>query len=108
MTQPSTFAEWCIVELMGHRRLGGYVTEATIAGEGFLRVEVPGPAGEPIATQFFRPGSVYALTPVTEAMARAVAASNQPQPVSRWELPAPCPTDPPVRDFNDFDEEDQP
>lgn len=27
---------WFIVELMGHRRLAGYVTEQTIAGAGFL------------------------------------------------------------------------
>lgn len=81
------FEGWAILELMGHRRLGGYVAEATVAGAGFLRIDVPGEDG-PEATQFYSPSSVYCLTPVTEAMARAVAARNQPQPVQRWELPA--------------------
>ena len=90
------FEGWAILELMGHRRLGGYVKEATIAGAGFLRIDVPsdeanwGPDEAGVeATQFYPPSSVYCLTPVTEAMARAVAARNQPEPVQRWELPAP-------------------
>lgn len=36
------FEGWAILELMGHRRLGGYVSEATVAGAGFLRIDVPG------------------------------------------------------------------
>ena len=80
------FEGWAILELMGHRRLGGYVSEATVAGAGFLRIDVPGEDG-PTATQFYSPSSVYCLTPVTEDMARVVAARNQPEPVQRWELP---------------------
>ena len=34
-------------------------------------------------------GAVYCITPMSEAMARAVALHNQPEPVQRWELPAP-------------------
>jgi hypothetical protein len=36
------FEGWAFLELMGHRRLGGYVSEATVAGAGFLRIDVPG------------------------------------------------------------------
>ncbi|HET7486860.1 MAG TPA: hypothetical protein VFJ85_02960 [Acidimicrobiales bacterium] len=82
------FEGWAVLELMGHRRLGGYVAEATVAGAGFLRIDVPGEGDEPVASQFYSPSSVYCLTPTTEAMARAVAAHNVPQPVARWELPA--------------------
>lgn len=80
---------WFIIELLGHRRLAGYLTEQTIAGAGFLRVDVPGPNGDgdPIATQYFAPSSVYTLTPTTEAMARRVAESCRFQPVQQWELP---------------------
>lgn len=81
------FEGWAVLELMGHRRLGGYVQEATVAGAGFLRIDVPGGGDAPAeATQFYSPSSVYCLTPVTEAMARAVAGRNRPQPVQRWEL----------------------
>lgn len=80
---------WFIVELMGHRRLAGYVTEETIAGAGFLRVDVPGIGTDDgkVATQFFSPTSVYALTPTTESMARRVALNCLVEPVKAWELP---------------------
>ena len=84
-----SFEGWAILEVeqMGRRRLGGYVAEAAVAGAGFLRIDVPGEE-EPEATQFYSPSSVYCLTPVTEEMARAVAARSRPRPVQRWELPA--------------------
>ena len=86
-----TLQGWYIVELMGHRRLAGYLTEQTIAGAGFLRIDVPGPEGAPRATQFFAPSSVYALTPTTEAMARRVAQASVVEPVKEWELPKALP-----------------
>ena len=90
-----TYEGWSILELMGHRKLGGYVREQEIAGHGFLRIDIPGPTGPDgaataAATQFYSPASVYAITPTTEAMARAVAVRYQPEPVTRWELPEPA------------------
>lgn len=85
MTENQIFAEWVILELMGHRRLAGFLTEQEIAGKGFLRLDIP---GQPGATQFYNPTAVYAITPTTEDIARAVAATSQPAPVQRWELPA--------------------
>jgi hypothetical protein len=83
------FEGWAILELMGHRRLGGLISEATIAGAGFLRIDIPHPQhlDAMAATQFVAPASVYAITPTTEEIARAIA-SRAPEPVSRWELPA--------------------
>lgn len=82
------FEGWSILELMGHRRLAGYVSEQEVAGQGFLRLDVftivPGPA---VATQFYSPSAVYCLTPTTEEIARAIGAKATPAPVSRWELP---------------------
>lgn len=91
----SAIIGWAILELMGHRRLAGYVREQELAGTGFIRIDVPGREGEPVATQFYSPSSVYCLTPTTEAMARAIAIRDQPAPVQRWELalPAPRPED---------------
>lgn len=83
--EQSTFAQWCILELMGHRRLGGYLTETTIAGTGMLRIDIP---SDPPVTQLYSPSSVYCITPTTEEIARAIAASYPSQPVQRYELPA--------------------
>jgi hypothetical protein len=79
-------ASWAVIELMGHRRLGGYVSEATIAGCSMLRVDVPGADGKTMATQFYGASSVYCLTPTTEELARAVARGAQPEPVTPYEL----------------------
>jgi hypothetical protein len=84
----NTFNDWVIIELMGHRRLAGYLSEVEIGGEGFLRLDVPGRDG-PSATQFYRPAAVYCITPTTEDLARSVAAQSMPQPVSRYELEPP-------------------
>ena len=40
-TTEKTFEGWAIVELMGHRRLAGYVTETELAGAPMLRLDVP-------------------------------------------------------------------
>lgn len=94
--QPAATLGWCILELMGHRRLGGNVSEATIAGAAMLRVDVPlfgvsadsKPVADAFATQYYSGAAIYCITPTTEAVARAVARGNQPEPVQRWELPA--------------------
>ena len=102
-TQADTFAGWVILELMGHRRLAGYLTEQEIAGEGFLRLDIPNgnpTDGPPKATQFYRPAAVYCITPTSEETARRVAKLSQPEPVRRWELPAPD-------DDDDDDEQDE-
>ena len=84
----TTFNEWVIIELMGHRRLAGHLSEVEIGGEGFLRLDIPGPDQQPTTTQFYRPAAVYCITPTTEELARAVARRSMPQPVSRYELAA--------------------
>lgn len=86
MTEKETFQGWCVVELLGHRRLAGHVTEQEIAGAAFLRVDVPEVDDEPAATQFVNPSSVYALTPTTEEIARAVSRTSRPAPVDLWTL----------------------
>jgi hypothetical protein len=82
------FDEWCVVELLGHRRLAGRVREVQIAGTGMLRLDVPATDGHASQTQYVAPGSVYALHPTTEEIATALAAQCRPQPIQRWELPA--------------------
>lgn len=41
MTEPTAFEGWAIVELMGHRRLAGYVRQAEQFGVAMLRLDVP-------------------------------------------------------------------
>lgn len=87
-TTEGTFEGWVIIELLGHRKLGGYLKEQAIAGANFLRLDIPTTDGKPAATQFYAPSAVYCITPVTEQVAIGYGSSHQPLPVQRWELPA--------------------
>lgn len=81
------FDEWAILELMGHRRLAGRVTQAELFGTALLRLDVyPGDAEKPIATQYYGGSSIYCLTPSTEAVCRRYAQNVQPEPVTKWDL----------------------
>jgi hypothetical protein len=92
---------WVILELMGHRRLTGYLSEQEIAGRAFLRIDIP---TQPPCTQFYGAEAVYCITPTTEEMARNAAALNRVAPIQRWELPpAPPATRPGDDDYVDAD-----
>lgn len=88
MSDEAAFEEWAVLELMGHRRLGGRVSQATWPA-GFARIDVyTSKCGDtPVATQIYGPSAIYCLTPTTEAVARKVGDLSQPAPVARWELP---------------------
>ncbi len=80
---PDGYAEWSILELMGHRRIGGFVTEAEVGGIPFLRIDIKTESSE--TTQYYGKAAVYCLTPTTEAIAMAVAKEFNP-PVHRYEI----------------------
>lgn len=96
---------WAILELMGHVKLAGKVTEETHFGTVLGRIEIPLEDGSFI-TQMFGGSSVYRLTPCTEQIARVVARANKPQPVSVYDLKALLPpaTEVGARDIEDDDE----
>lgn len=97
MTEQEQFSEWCVLELMGHRRLAVKVTEATLAGGAFLRIDVYGEDEDApaIATQFYSPSSVYAITPASEAVCRRYTeARGAAEPVSQYDLRLPAPPTP--------------
>ena len=79
-TDVSPPEEWAIVEVMGHRQHAGRISEVTRFGAVLLRVDQP--AGDGFATVLIGGASIYALTIVTEARARATAARmSDPRPL---------------------------
>ncbi len=84
-----TFEGWCVLELMGRRKLAGFVREQTVAGGAFLRLDVyPGQAALPTMTQFYAAAALYGITPISEDLARRFAArQTQDPPIAEWELP---------------------
>lgn len=78
------FESWAVVELMGHQRIAGKVSEAEIGGGKLLRVDVPEVNGKQPITKYFGTVAVYAITPVDEETARLAAQECGPQPVNEW------------------------
>jgi len=65
----NSFNEWALVELFGHQKIVGKVSEATLAGGAFLRVDVPAVAENKPYTRFYGPGAIYSINPVVEEIA---------------------------------------
>jgi hypothetical protein len=101
----NTFDNWCVVEIFGHQQLSGRVTEQVIAGQGFIRVDVPDLPDMPGFTRLFGPGAIYSIIPVTEAIARAYAAKNVAAPIQSWQLAQPQLPSRTVADYREREEE---
>lgn len=116
MSNQDKFDSWAVVELFGHQQIAGRVTEETIGGCSFLRVDVPDqpalPARSyyaasealPAYTRFFGQGAIYALNPCTESAARGVAARIRAQPAIPYDPPKPA--QPALPDHSEHDDQD--
>lgn len=86
------FEQWALLELFGHQRLAGRVTEETIGGQSFVRVDVPEcpahddkPATQAF-TKLFGPGAIYSISFMDEAAARIFVRQLRVQPIEVWQL----------------------
>lgn len=87
---------WAVVELMGHAKLAGLVTEVEMGGAKLLRVDVPDVPERPERpderyyahqeaipgyTRFVGGSAIYAITPMTEEVCRKAAEQFRISPV---------------------------
>jgi hypothetical protein len=109
------FDEWCILEIMGHQCYAGRVTEQTIGGSSFVRIDVPEVDGIPAFSKLFGAGSVYCITPVSVDVAMLRARSLRRSPMSVWDLPddikaklrEPAPALPSPASYDDEEDDDE-
>jgi hypothetical protein len=90
--QVEKFDEWAFVEIMGHKRYAGKVSEQAIGGASFVRIDVPEVVlldGEtlPAFTKFFGAASIYCISPCTKQTALVFAASIGAQSIARYSVP---------------------
>ena len=93
---PDTFNQWAIVDVMGHQRYAGRVTEQVLAGTGFIRVDVPEAQKPqydgtvqtlPAMTKLFSPSAIHSISPCTEEVARTAAASvGRSEPIDAYDV----------------------
>jgi hypothetical protein len=87
------FDQWAIVELMGHRKLAGRVSEEIRFGVVMCRIDVPDvflpPDSLPMPgfTQFYGGSSLYSVTPTSEEVCRRFTTYHRERPVEAYELP---------------------
>ena len=67
----SAYEGWALVELMGHRKRAGRVSEVEQYGASLLRIDIP--AGEDTVSEFSGGGAIYAMRPCSEELARTTA-----------------------------------
>lgn len=100
--QQATPATWAIVELMGHQRVAGRISQQTFGGAALIRVDVPevvyldhhyvnGQRTEvtatiPAHTRSLGAASIYGVNWCDEAAATVAAHSIKHQPISPYGL----------------------
>lgn len=111
------FKSWAIVEVMGHQVYAGFASDASIGGQSYLRVDVPEFKESPAFTKYLGPGSIFSITPVDEATARATAETRRMRPFDVYTLEGiatklaekkglPAPASVTSHDDDDYDEFD--
>lgn len=87
MNEETKYEGWAVLELMGHVKLAGFVTEGQLAGQGMLHLAIPDGMGGNFE-QYIPPASLYRMTTVSESIARRVArqAMERAFPVTEWDV----------------------
>lgn len=119
LSDEDKFDSWAVVELFGHQQIAGRVSEASIGGAAFIRVDVPEQPERkaiqswdrdqpaiPAYTRYFGGGAIYALNPCSEESAKRVAHNLR----ARAPIPFDVPSAPLLAAPNDAEntEEDEP
>jgi hypothetical protein len=105
-TENKPLETWAVLEIMGHNKFAGLLSEQTIAGHGFVRIDVPeveleGGTKLPAFTKMFGAASIYAISPCTEETARAFVKMYRAKAFSEYQAPRLT-----VKETDEDDEED--
>jgi hypothetical protein len=84
--QQEKFETWAILELFGHQKLAGLVSEHVIAGAAFIRVDVPETPTQPPFTRFLNASAIYAINPVDKDTAGVIADNLGKKPIDAWDI----------------------
>lgn len=86
METKDKFQIWGIVELFGHSKIAGELTEQNIAGANMLRVDVPETESNPSFTRFLNHAAIYAINPTDKETATFVAKNLNNKPIDSWDI----------------------
>ena len=75
-----------VVELFGHNRMAGRVTEQTIGSASFIRIDVPETSRQGKFSRLVNPSAIYAINPVTEEVMMQMAEGISSKPIDSWDI----------------------
>ena len=84
-TENQTFKSWAIIELFGHQKIAGYMTEQSIGAGNMIRIDVPETKKQPAYTRFLGNAAIYAINPVDENIARIIADRLNVAPITAYD-----------------------
>lgn len=87
MADNNGFDTFALVELFGHQKIAGRVTEQVVAGQGFIRVDVPETTRAGSFTRLFGTSAIYSITPISEDLMKQAAERIYVEPVTVY-IPA--------------------
>jgi hypothetical protein len=62
----SVLGTFAIVELFGHTKIAGYVSEEMVVGVPMLQIAVPGSEGRQPFIRYYGAKTIFSITPVSE------------------------------------------
>jgi hypothetical protein len=85
---PSELKDWALVELFGHQKIVGYLSQQAFGTGVLFRVDVPDLLKDSKVvrkgfTRYFGLSAIYSITPVDEATVRALLPSIDGTPAAR-------------------------
>jgi len=83
----NTFNEWALVELFGHNKIAGKVSEFKMGNDSMIRVDVPEiDEKHPAFTKIYSPKAVYGITPLSEQSAMGFVRSFKVKPIDIYDM----------------------
>lgn len=79
---------WAIVEVMGHAKYAGRVSEYAGLGVPLIRVEVPSVNDRPAFEKLLGASAIFRITPCTEEAARTAAHQFRVEPLALVHIPS--------------------
>ena len=87
-TTSSKIETWAIIQLFGHKKMAGVATTENFGPSVMLRVDVPETTRQPAFTEYYGMSAIYAISPISEEMARKTAESLNVLPPIPYEVSA--------------------
>jgi len=79
---------WAVVELFGHQKIAGKLSEHNLGAAVMVRVTVPKTEFHPEYDRLLNPSAIYAINPMEESLVRTFAQRLNLSPIMPYEASA--------------------